>query len=148
MATAEIVLDGLPSPGGYEATLYRIAPPLKGTDHLLVYHRPPMWGQPGQMSVILATSGGVGLNGRMDQAPSGSFTTNTPDHILALQLAGGYRIVAPEPVPERELFDPSAHTVDEVNTYLATADPVEVERVLEAERAGKARIGILGKESD
>lgn len=145
MATAEIVMDGLPSPGGYEATLYRIDPPIKGTDHLLVYHRPPMWGQPGHMSVILATPGGVGLNGRMDQAPSGSFTTNTPDHILALQLAGGYHIVEPSPsAVAADLFEPADHNVLEVNAYLDKADPTEQVRILEIERAGKARKGILG----
>jgi hypothetical protein len=40
-------------------------------------------------------------------------------------------------------YDPSYHTVVEVNTYLATADAEERERVLEAERNGKARKGIL-----
>lgn len=146
MATAEIVMEGLPSPGGYEATLYRIDPPIEGTDHLLVYHRPPIAGQPGHMSVILATPGGVGMNGHMGQAPSGSFTTNAPDHILALQLAGGYRIVesSPETVVA-EMFDPADHTVAEVNAYLDTAEPAEQVRVLEAERAGKARKGILGE---
>ena len=92
MATAEIVMEGLPSPGGYEATLYKVDPPIQGTDHVLVYHRPPMWGQPGQMAVILATEGGVGYGGRMDPV-QGTYTTDEPNHILALQLAGGYRIV-------------------------------------------------------
>lgn len=102
MATAELVMDGLPSPGGFEASLYRIDPPMQGTDHLLVYHRPPMWGQQGQMCVILATPGGVGYGGRMDPV-DGTYTTNTPNHHLALQLAGGYRIVEPQPeVPEPE----------------------------------------------
>lgn len=93
MATAEIVMDGLPSPGGFEATLYRIDPPMQGTDHLLVFHQPSMFGQPGQMKVVLATEGGVGYGGRMDLAVQGSYTTNEPNHHLALQLAGGYRIV-------------------------------------------------------
>ncbi|MFZ2528428.1 MAG: hypothetical protein WAX14_12345 [Rhodococcus sp. (in: high G+C Gram-positive bacteria)] len=95
MPTAQIVADGLPSPGGYEATLYRIDPPMQGTDHLLVYHRPRMFGQPGRMSVVLATEGGVGHRGRMD-AVQGTYTTDEPNHILALQLAGGYRIVEGE----------------------------------------------------
>lgn len=145
MATAEIVMDGLPSPGGYEATLYRIDPPIQGTDHVLVYHRPKIHGQPGQMSVILATPGGVGYGGRMD-AVQGTYVTDEPNHHLALQLAGGYSIVEPEAatVPTAESFDPSGHTVNEVNTYLETAEPAERDRVINAERVGKARKGILG----
>jgi hypothetical protein len=41
-------------------------------------------------------------------------------------------------------FDPSAHTVDEVNAYLAE-HPDERDAVLEAERAGKGRVGVLGE---
>lgn len=41
------------------------------------------------------------------------------------------------------LFDPSAHTVDEVNAYLAD-HPDDTDRVLEAERAGKNRTGVTG----
>lgn len=39
-------------------------------------------------------------------------------------------------------YDPSAHTVDEVTTYLATADEDEQLRVLGAEEAGKNRVTI------
>lgn len=42
-----------------------------------------------------------------------------------------------------ELYEPSAHGVDEVNTYLADAEPDEVARVLAAEAEGKARKGIV-----
>lgn len=42
-----------------------------------------------------------------------------------------------------EQFDPSAHNLDDVRAYLDDASPEEVERVLAAERAGKARVGIL-----
>lgn len=38
-----------------------------------------------------------------------------------------------------DAFDPSDHTVAEVNEYLASADPDEVERVLAAEKKGKGR---------
>lgn len=38
-----------------------------------------------------------------------------------------------------EPFDPSAHSVDEVNAYLKTASPEEQARVVEAEKAGKDR---------
>lgn len=52
-----------------------------------------------------------------------------------------------EPSPAQAVhddqYDPSYHTVVEVNAYLASADPEERERVLEAERNGKARKGIL-----
>jgi hypothetical protein len=42
------------------------------------------------------------------------------------------------------LYDPSYHSPSEVNEHLATErDPEERERVLEAERNGKARKGIL-----
>lgn len=44
---------------------------------------------------------------------------------------------------EADAFDPSAHTVTEVNTYLETADDAERARVLAAEQAGKSRLGIL-----
>jgi trigger factor len=43
------------------------------------------------------------------------------------------------------LYDPSAHKVDEVLTYLETADVTEQQRVLAAERAGGNRKGILGE---
>lgn len=41
------------------------------------------------------------------------------------------------------MFDPSEHTIAEVLTYLADADPVETGRVLAAERRGLARMQIL-----
>lgn len=49
-----------------------------------------------------------------------------------------------ESTPEQ--FDPSAHTVDEVNAYLAEQDEQgdEFARVILAEQDGKARVGILG----
>lgn len=42
-------------------------------------------------------------------------------------------------------FDPSEHTVTEVNSYLAGVDESERERVLAAERDGQARKGVLGE---
>lgn len=44
---------------------------------------------------------------------------------------------------EVEVFDPSAHGVKAVNDYLRSASPAERHRVLAAERAGKARSGVL-----
>lgn len=46
--------------------------------------------------------------------------------------------------PESDgLFDPTTGTVGSVTAYLETADDAERERVLDAERAGKARTGIV-----
>lgn len=42
-------------------------------------------------------------------------------------------------------YDPADHTVDEVNDYLASASDAERDRVLEAERGGEQRKGILGE---
>lgn len=42
-----------------------------------------------------------------------------------------------------ESFDPSDHTVAEVQEYLQDAGGDERERVLDLERAGKARKGLL-----
>lgn len=41
-----------------------------------------------------------------------------------------------------DTFDPSAHTVDEVKTYMASAADAERERVIEAEKAGKNRASL------
>lgn len=54
--------------------------------------------------------------------------------------AGGTDVVAPTPGG----FDPSEHTVDEVNAYVEE-HPDELDSVLELERAGKARVGVLGE---
>jgi hypothetical protein len=40
-------------------------------------------------------------------------------------------------------FDPARHTIEQVQAHLATADDAERTRVLDAERAGKARQGLL-----
>lgn len=44
-------------------------------------------------------------------------------------------------------YDPSEHTVDEVNEHLATADDAERERVLKAEAEGKNRSTVKAPES-
>jgi hypothetical protein len=51
---------------------------------------------------------------------------------------------APEPASP---LDPSDGTVDEVNAYLAE-HPEDADRVLAAERAGKARVGVLGDDDE
>lgn len=43
-----------------------------------------------------------------------------------------------------DAFDPSKHTVDEVSAYYAEADDAEKARIIEAEKSGKARKGVLG----
>jgi trigger factor len=40
-------------------------------------------------------------------------------------------------------FDPSAHTVEEVRAHLDQATPSERDRVLQAERDGKARSSLI-----
>lgn len=151
MPTAVLVGDGI---GGFAgpASLYRIDPPMKGTDHVLVYFRPPIMGQEGQLTVVLATAGGA-VFGQDVRPQQGTHITREPNHHLALQLAGGYQIVDAEPEPtttqveSSQLYDPANNTVDDVNAYLVDASPEERERVLQAEREGKARKGILGKET-
>jgi hypothetical protein len=46
----------------------------------------------------------------------------------------------------RRVFDPSEHTVAQVLAHLDKADDDERDRVLAAERAGKARAGVLGND--
>jgi hypothetical protein len=47
------------------------------------------------------------------------------------------------PDPQSVEFDPSAHTVAEVNDYLEQ-HPEDADRVIQAESAGKARVSIVG----
>jgi hypothetical protein len=42
-------------------------------------------------------------------------------------------------------FDPTGRTVAEVQAYLADADAAETARVLDLERAGEARVSLIGK---
>jgi hypothetical protein len=51
-------------------------------------------------------------------------------------------VVVEGAAPAVEAFDPSAHNVADVLAYLS-ANPDDAERVLDAERAGKARKGVL-----
>lgn len=48
----------------------------------------------------------------------------------------------------RRMFDPTTHTVADVTAYLEKADDDERERVLALERAGKARVGVLGSDDN
>lgn len=95
MGTARVVVDGLEGFAA-PATLYQIDPPMLGTDHLILYHRPKMHLQVGQMTVILGTEGGGSYSSAVI-AVQGTYLTDEPNHALALQLAGGYSIVREEP---------------------------------------------------
>lgn len=76
------------------------------------------------------------------QFVNGVLETDDEDAIARIKrVADRYGITA---VGDRsEPFDPSAHNRDTVNAYLATASERERIRVLDAERAGKARSTIL-----
>jgi hypothetical protein len=50
---------------------------------------------------------------------------------------------APKSSPGSATFDPGEHTVAEVQEYLA-ANPGDTDRVLKAERKGKARATLTG----
>ena len=74
-----------------------------------------------------------------------------PDELLEVSDATWAQHAWPEStwaeveVP-KQVFDPDEHTVDEVLAHLAKAEEDERERVLAAERAGKARKGVLGSD--
>ncbi|WP_029542451.1 hypothetical protein [Rhodococcus aetherivorans] len=90
MGTAVKVMDevgGFAGPG----TLYKVDPPAKGTEHLLLYHQPPLFGQPGQLCVLLATPNGAAFTRDLQPQP-GTYVTDKPDHALALRIAG-YELV-------------------------------------------------------
>jgi hypothetical protein len=48
----------------------------------------------------------------------------------------------------KRIFDPSSKTVEQVVAYLEKADDEEKQRVLAAERAGKARAGVLREDGE
>lgn len=75
------------------------------------------------------------------QPPSGQPVTEAPE-----QPVPSTEESVTEPAPtDGGAFDPSEHTAAEVQAYLETADDAERERVLGAERSGKARKGIVGE---
>ena len=53
----------------------------------------------------------------------------------------------PDPASDADAFDPGAHTVADVEAYL-DEHPDEIDRVLEAERAGKNRTTLLNLYED
>jgi hypothetical protein len=83
-----------------------------------------------------------------------SMTVREREAVVERLRYQGYKINEPDPeqptakivdaIDEPPRFDPSAHTVTEVNTYLRDLDDeVEKRRVLYTERKGQARNGIL-----
>lgn len=52
------------------------------------------------------------------------------------------------PEPSQSLFDPSEHNAVQVLYHLKSAASTEIVRVMDLERQGKARKGILGQEED
>lgn len=68
-------------------------------------------------------------------------TSNTVE-LKRLISGQGYRVKDSEDKQGIELFDPSKHTVKEVQAYL-DGNPDDADRVLDAERAGQARTTLL-----
>lgn len=64
-----------------------------------------------------------------------------------VQFLQGWEIVDPSPAEAQQAtsFDPSAHSVSEVNDYLASATDGERQNVLVLERDGKNRSTILSR---
>lgn len=62
-----------------------------------------------------------------------SVSDDTPTYVEAALNEGA------EAFRARVEFDPAAHKAEEVVEYVQEADPAEAARVLEAEKAGKAR---------
>ncbi|WP_139310959.1 MULTISPECIES: hypothetical protein [unclassified Rhodococcus (in: high G+C Gram-positive bacteria)] len=93
MPTATMVADNLSGFAG-PGTLYRVDPPMKGTEYVLLYYRPEMFGQPGQLTVILSDQYGA-VFGSDVRPQQGSYVTDERgvNHSLALMLAGDYTIV-------------------------------------------------------
>lgn len=74
----------------------------------------------------------------------GTVRTTTHGYIVPSHLVGDEaeaksedREVKEQEKAEEDLFDPTVHTIAEVEEYLSTADDAERERVLTAEREGK-----------
>lgn len=67
------------------------------------------------------------------------------DTVLDVSFRGNWVLIEPDPEPDPApavaAFDPSEHTVEEVQAYLASldGDDDEVQRVLAAEKARKNR---------
>lgn len=76
--------------------------------------------------------------------PLSEVKTTLKGYIVPTSLVDGGKPVERSTEQENtDVFDPADHNVDEVEEYLATADASERERVLDAERKGKARKRLL-----
>lgn len=82
----------------------------------------------------------VRLTRKVGRFPVG--TVRRYDDVSAARLIADGRGVAAS-APVEPIFDPNDKTVVEVNAYLDDADESERERVLDAERDGKARVSII-----
>jgi len=78
--------------------------------------------------------------GTLDNTIAPNHQTAKEGETTALTQKG---IPTGESTEESGQFDPSKHTVAEVEEYLATADADEYDRVIAAEREGKSRQGVL-----
>jgi hypothetical protein len=83
-----------------------------------------------------------------------SYATSDPAEILRLRVSRGHTEDKAQAEQEAEaggqadansLFDPGTHTVAEVIEYLS-ANPGDYERVMEVERGGKNRAGVVGSD--
>lgn len=73
---------------------------------------------------------------RLHHPDTGGETTAATRSSLRVLEARGWQLGTP---PPDDQFDPSDHSVDEVNAHLANAAEAERQRVLDAEAAGKDR---------
>lgn len=82
----------------------------------------------------------------------GVVRTTSKGYIVPASLLGGTNAddkgEDTDPAPESDEFDPSEHSVAEVEQYLESATEAERERVLAAEKDGKARKGLVGDEGE
>ena len=85
----------------------------------------------------------------MARVQQGQVVLEIPDSEVAYMESLGWVELDAQPAAPEDEFDPTAHTVEEVEAYLAGELPGEErERVLAAEANGKARKSILSKEGD
>lgn len=91
-----------------------------------------------------------GFNGDIAGVQFKDSVAETDNEAVISYCAGAGYTVEFEPAPPADPFDPAKHNAEEVLAYVAAiddADPeshdAEVVRVVEAERAGKARKSVL-----
>ena len=74
---------------------------------------------------------------------SGNAAMDAPPVQPAPTPSGAQGAEGAPPSPSAPAFDPTDHTVSEVLAYLERADVPERARVIDAERAGRARVTIV-----